>query len=143
MTCTRRELPHWDEGTVAILSTGGGPPHAIPVSTAVRAGPQRILVALARGRESLARLRVDPRVAFTILARDDVAITAHATATVVADPLRGIEGVAAVALAVERVQDHGQPRFAIDDGVRWHWTDAEGQARDAEVRSALSRFATS
>ena len=35
---TRPMLPDWPDGTVAVLSTGAGPPHAIPVSTAVRAG---------------------------------------------------------------------------------------------------------
>ena len=53
-------LPDWPPGTVAILSTAGGAPHAIPVSTAVRAGPRRVLLALARTRASLARLRDDP-----------------------------------------------------------------------------------
>ena len=31
-------LPTWPDGTVAVLSTGAGAPHAIPVSTAVRSG---------------------------------------------------------------------------------------------------------
>ena len=43
--------------------------------------------------------------------------------------------VAAVELHVGEIQDHGQPRFAIDDGVRWHWTDDEAERRDA-ARSA-------
>ena len=34
-------LPEWPDGTVTVLSTGAGPPHAIPVSTAVRSGPPR------------------------------------------------------------------------------------------------------
>ena len=34
-------LPEWPEGTVAVLSTAG--PHAIPVSTAVRAGDRQQL----------------------------------------------------------------------------------------------------
>src|SRR5262245_49641074 len=62
-----QELPEWKEGTVAVLSTGGGAPHAIPVSAAVRAGPRRVLIALAVGRESLARLRREPRCALTII----------------------------------------------------------------------------
>ncbi len=45
--------------------------------------------------------------------------------------------IAAVAVDVERIQDHGQPRFAIDAGVAWRWTDAEAERRDAEVRAAL------
>ena len=134
-------LPDWTPGTVAVLSTGGGAPHAIPVSTGVRAGDRRVLVALARRRESLARLRHDPRCALTILAAGDVAVTAHALAWVVADPLEGADRVAAVALDVQRIQDHGQPRFAIDAGVAWRWTDEEAQRRDAEVRAALKALA--
>jgi hypothetical protein len=136
------ELPHWRPGAVAILSTGGGAPHAIPVSTAVRAGPRTVLLALARRRESLARLREDPRCALTILEDGDVALTAHARATIVADALPGADRVAAVRLDVERIQDHRQPTFEIDAGVGWHWTDAEAEGQDAKVRAALAELAT-
>ena len=37
----------------------------------------RVLFALAAGRESLARLRADPRVALVVLAEGDTAVTAH------------------------------------------------------------------
>jgi flavin reductase (DIM6/NTAB) family NADH-FMN oxidoreductase RutF len=134
-------LPAWDEGTVAILSTGAGAPHAIPVSTAVRAGPRRVLIALALRRESLARLREDPRCALTILAADDVACTAHARATIVEEPMAISDHVAAVALDVHAIQDHDQPRFRIDAGVAWHWTDDEARERDREIRDALARIA--
>jgi flavin reductase (DIM6/NTAB) family NADH-FMN oxidoreductase RutF len=134
------QLPQWDDGTVAVLCTGGGVPHAIPVSTAVQVGPRTIVLALARRRESLARLRADPQVALVLLARD-VACTAHATATVTQDPLAGAERVAAVRLDVHGLQDHRQPTFAMDEGVRWHWTDPEAQARDAEIRALLRRTA--
>jgi hypothetical protein len=103
-------LPDWPPGTVTILSTHGDSPHAIPVSAALRAGPTRALLALAAGRESLARLRVDPRVALTIVAAGDTAVSAHGSARV------------------------------IDGGVSWRWTDAEAQARDAQVRAALERL---
>jgi hypothetical protein len=126
---------------VAVLSTGGGAPHAIPISTAVRAGDRRVLMALAPRRDSLARLRADPRAALTILAGGDVAVTAHGTARVVAESLPGAEGVVAVALDVEEIQDHGQPTFAIEDGVRWRWTDADAAERDAAVRAALHALA--
>jgi hypothetical protein len=134
-------LPEWAPGTVAILSTGAGAPHAIPVSTGVRAGDRRVLLALALRRESLARLREDPRCALTILAGGDVAITAHARATIVEEPLAISDRVCAVALDAERIQDHGQPRFAIEDGVRWRWTDAEAERRDAEIRDHLRSLA--
>jgi hypothetical protein len=132
------ELPEWAPGTVAVLSTGAGPPHAIPVSTGVRAGPLTVLLALARRRETLVRLREDPRCALTLLAAGDVALTAHARATLVQDPMAISDRVCAVRLDVDRIQDHGQPRFRIDAGVRWHWTDAEAARRDAEIRAALA-----
>ena len=134
-------LPEWRPGTVAILSTAGVLPHAIPVSTAVRAGPRRVLVALARTRESLARLRADPRCALTLLAAGDLAFTAHGRAAVVQEPLAGAEGVAAVAIDVDAIQSHADPRFRIDEGVRWQWTDAEAGRRDEAVHAALAALA--
>ena len=137
MTAT---LPDWTPGTVAVLSTGAGRPHAIPVSTGVRAGDRRIVLALALRRESLARLREDPRCALTILDAG-VAVTAHARATIVEEPMAISDRVAAVCLEVEEVQDHGQPRFELQEGVRWRWTDPEAQARDDEIRGALRAVA--
>jgi len=108
------------------------------VSTAVRAGARRILFALARSRGSYARLRGEPLCALTLLCGEDLAFTAHGRATVVRDALPGAGTVAAVALDVDAVRQHGDPRFAIDDGVRWHWTDAEAARRDAAVHDALA-----
>jgi hypothetical protein len=134
------ELPEWEDGTVAVLSTGGGPPHAIPVSTALRAGPSAVLLALALGRASLARLRAEPAVALTLLAAD-VACTALGRATVVREPMRVSDRVAAVLVDVEEIQDHRQPRFSIDGGVPWRWTDDEARQRDAEIRAELRELA--
>src|SRR3954463_13467196 len=114
-------LPDWPEGTVAVLSTAG--PHAIPVSPAPRAGDRALHLALAHTRDSLARLREEPRCALTILAAG-VAVTAYGRAEVVGQDDR----VAYVRVAVDEVQDHDQPTFALDDGVRWHWTDAGAEA---------------
>ena len=111
-------LPEWPDGTVTVLSTGAGAPHAIPVSTAVRSGPATVHFALGLRRESLARLREDPRCALTVLA-DGVAVTALGTASVVEQNDR----VAFLRLDVEEVQDHDQPTFELEDGVRWRWTD--------------------
>jgi hypothetical protein len=130
---TLSELPDWPDGTVAILSTGAGAPHAIPVSTCVRAGPRTVLLALAHRRESLSRLRSAPGCALTLLVAG-VAITAHATATIL-DDLN--EAVVAVRLDVEEIQDHDQPTFAIEAGVRWRWIDDEARERDALIRAAL------
>jgi hypothetical protein len=132
-------LPDWPAGTVTILSTSGEEPHAIPVSVALRAGPDRVLIALAAGRESLARLLAEPRVALAILSVGDVALTAYGTARVVDADL--IDGVVAVEIEVERVQNHGRDTFVIEAGVRWRWTDPAAQARDGEVRAALERLA--
>jgi hypothetical protein len=132
-----QELPEWPDGSVAILSTGAGAPHAIPVSTCVRAGPRTVLLALAHRRESLKRLRSDPRCALTIVTAA-VAITAHASATIL-DDLN--DAVVAVRLDVDDIQDHAQPTFAIDAGVQWRWTDDEARERDAQLRAALRALA--
>jgi hypothetical protein len=135
-----QELPEFEPGTVCVLTTGGGAPHAIPVSTALRAGSRRVLLALAARRESLARLRREPRCALTIMAAD-VACTAHARAEIVQESLPGAEGVAAVALEVDVIQDHMQPRFAVAAGVAWHWIDEDARRGDAAVRAALDELA--
>lgn len=129
------DLPTWPDGTVAVLATAAGPPHAIPVSTAVRTGPATIHLALGLRRESLARLRTDPRCALTLLA-SGVAFTAQGTARVVEEG----ERVAFVRVDVTEVQDHGRPTFEIDDAVRWHWTDGDAERADAEIRAALRRL---
>ena len=126
------ELPRWPDSTVAILSTGAGDPHAIPVSTAIRKGPRTVVFALALRRESLRRLREDPRCALTVIAQD-LAFTASGRASEFAID----ERVTGVRLDVERIQDHRQPTFLIDAGVRWHWTDAGAQRADTELRGRL------
>lgn len=132
------DLPDWPAGTVTFLATWGGAPHVIPVSAAMRAGPARIVLALAPRRESLRRLRGDPRVALAILAAGDIAVTVEGRATVVAEPLPGAENVVGVELTVERVQPHGNRHFSISEGVQWHWRDAESERRDVAVREALA-----
>jgi hypothetical protein len=134
-------LPEWEPGTVAVLSVSAGPAHAIPVSTAVRVGPRTVVFALALGRESLARLRQDPRCALTVMAGGNIALTAHGSATIVEEPMVVSDRVAAVRIDVEAIQDHRQDTFEIDDGVRWQWTDPGAEQRDREIRAALSRLA--
>jgi hypothetical protein len=126
-------MPDWPPGTVAILCTAG--PHAIPISTALRAGPDTVLLALGPSRGSLARLREDPRCALAVIA-EGTAATLRGRATIVGDAA----GTVAVRLDVEAVDDHAQPTFAIEAGVRWHWTDADAERRDEEVRAALRRL---
>ncbi len=126
---------------MTFLATGAGSPHVIPVSAALRAGPARIVLALAPRRGSLARLREDARVALAILAAGDVALIAEGRASVVADPLPGAENVVGVELAVDRVQAHGNRHFVVTGGVQWHWADRESERRDAAVRAALGALA--
>ena len=132
-------VPDWPPGTVTVLSTGGGPAHAIPVSAALRADERTVLVALALRRSSLTRLREDPRCALTVLGAD-LAFTAHATATVVEAPLAEAENVAAVRLDVHDVQDHRAPAFVLRAPVEWDWVDDEARSRDAAVRAGLARL---
>jgi len=128
-------LPDWPEGTPAVLSTlAGGEPHAIPVSLALKAGPRELLIGLAPRRRSLENLRAHPACAVTVLA-GGLAFTAHGRAVAFEEAA----AVIAVRVEVERVDDHDHPTFAIDDGVRWRWTDAEAVERDAAARAALSR----
>ncbi len=126
------ELPSWPSGTVAVLSTGAGEPHAIPVSTAVRRGPREVAFALSLRRESLARLRSDPRCALTLIAAG-LSVTALGRAVVESEG----ERVAVLRLDVERIQDHDHPTFEIDEGVRWHWTSDDAERADAAVRELL------
>ena len=49
--------------------------------------------------------------------------------------------VAAVALDVEEIQDHTQPRFEIEAPVRWRWRELEARERDGVIRAALRALA--
>jgi hypothetical protein len=124
-------IPDWPPGTVAVLATAG--PHAIPVSTAVKTGPSTVKLALAPARDSLARLRDDPRCALVVLAGRDVAVTLYGRAYEDGEAA----GTVAVRLEVDSVQDHARPEFTIEAGVRWRWTDPVARERDAQVRAAL------
>jgi hypothetical protein len=116
-------------------------PHAIPVSTYVRAGDDRILVALGSRRETLARLRESPRAAFCVLGAG-VAFTAHCDATVVRDSLTVAETNTAVELKVERVQDHlADGRTELLDGARWRWRDEGAAAVAPAILSELRKLA--
>jgi hypothetical protein len=103
-------------------------PHAIPVSTYVRVSDDRILVALGSRRETLARLRRDPRVAFCVLGAE-VAFTAHCNAAIARESLEAAETNVAVELTVERVQDHlADGRTELLEGARWRWRDQRAAA---------------
>src|ERR671916_482312 len=53
-------LPELERGTPAALCVAG--PHPIPITAYLRAGDDRVLLALGRRREALRRLREDPAV---------------------------------------------------------------------------------
>ena len=133
-------LPDFPRRTIAVLTTVDPDPHAIPVSAPVRASATRILLSLHRARDSLARIRHDPRVALTVLAEDDVAFTARGRATIVEEPMAVDPDYAAVAIDVEYVDDHRQPAFAVTGGVDREWIDpVEQQRLGARVTSVLER----
>ncbi|MET0510381.1 MAG: hypothetical protein ABW135_01695 [Thermoleophilaceae bacterium] len=125
-------LPHWERGTPAILCVAG--PHAIPMSTTIRAGDHLVLFALGRDRETLQRLRDDSRAAICVIGKG-LAFTANGYASVVAERLESSNRVVAVELRVEIVQDHlADGRTEILDGVRWRWLDEKfGESEDAVV----------
>jgi hypothetical protein len=118
-------------------------PHAIPVSTAVRADDDRIIFALAATRDSLARLRRDPQAAFCLLGRG-AAFTAYGSAALVREQLDAAPSVAAVELRVERVQDHlADGRTLMLDGARWDWADARARETEPAIMAELEGLAAS
>jgi hypothetical protein len=130
------ELPHWDPGTPAVLCVHG--PHSIPVSTATRASGHRIVFALARRRETLARLREHPAAALCFLG-EGIAFTAEGPAQVVREELEASPHVAAVELRVTRIQDHlADGRTEMLDGARWSFTSEEAAEADAALRRELA-----
>jgi hypothetical protein len=115
-------------------------PHAIPVSSYVRAGDERIVVALGARRETLARLRGDPATAFCVLG-EGVAFTAHCRAAVLRESMDAAAGNTAVELRVERVQDHlADGRTEILEGARWGWIDEEAAALQPRILAELKRL---
>jgi hypothetical protein len=131
-------LPHWERGTPVVLCVAG--PHPIPVSTAVRAGDRRVVLALGRERETLRRLRADPGAAVLVLG-GGVAFTAHGEARVVAERLEVADSVVAVELRVDRVQDHlADGRSVMLDGARWRWATEEMAAADEATFAELEQL---
>ena len=135
------ELPHWEEGTPAIVCVAG--PHAIPVSTAMRASGSAARFALGGGRETLRRLREDPQMALCLLGAG-MAFTAYGRATVLREGLECAPDVVAVELQVERVQDHlADGRTELVDGARWRWVDPAMAESEPKIRAELLSLPTS
>jgi hypothetical protein len=132
------ELPSWEPGTPAVLCVSG--PHAIPVSTATRTSGDRIVLALARSRSTLATLREEPAVALCVLGAD-LAFTAYGAARVIEEELEASPHVAAVELRVSSVQDHlADGRTEMIDGARWRFTPDDARDADEGVRIELARL---
>jgi hypothetical protein len=132
-------LPHWPFQAAGLLVVAG--PHAIPISTAVRAGDRRLVFALSRRRETLARLRDDPRAAFALLA-EGMAFTAHGQAWVVCERLENMPNLAAIELRVERLQDHlADGRTELLAQPRWRWITEEAREADRKVMAEVERLA--
>jgi hypothetical protein len=128
-------LPDWPRGTPAVLCTNG--PHVIPISTALRAGEDRVVFALGRSRETLSILRSDPLSALCVLAKG-AAFTAYGRARVIREELDATPHVAAVELAVEHVQDHlADSRTEMLEGARWRWTDERAAAEGPRIANEL------
>ena len=129
------ELPHWEEGTPAVVCVAG--PHAIPVSTAVRASGSAARFALGGGRETLKRLRDDPSIALCVLGAG-IAFTAYGRASILSEGLESAPDVVAVELHAERVQDHlADGRTEMVDGARWRWTDPALAESEPRIRAEL------
>ena len=126
-------IPSWPAGTVCVLVTGEDR-HAIPMSTPVRVDDSTVRFGLGKRRGSLSRLREDPRVALAVVA-EGVAVTLYGTAAESGE----VEGVVAVTMHVDAVEDHLTDDFAIRAGVDWEWTDDDAAARDRAVRDGLTR----
>ena len=134
-------LPRWPLRTPAVLSVAG--PHAIPVSTAVRAGDDRIVFALGGRRETLGRLRADRRAALTVLA-EGLAFSALGAVAVLRDPLEASGGVVALELRVEHVKDHlADGRTEMLAPARWRWREDRAAGYDRAILAELERLAAS
>jgi hypothetical protein len=127
-------LPEWEPRTPAVLVAEG--PHAIPVSTAVRRGDDRLVFALGQQRTMLERLRSQPDAALCVLGRG-VAFTAYGRASVVREELDAAP-VAAVELRVERVQDHLEDgRTEMLAAARYDWLDDEAAVAEPRIHAEL------
>ena len=132
-------LPDWERGAPGLLIATG--PHAMPVSTAVRAGDRTLVFGLARRRETLARLREHPHAAFALLA-EGIAFTAYGDARVICEQLEGAPNMAGLELRAERIQNHlADGRTEMLSAARWRWRQEEAHEADRIVVAAIEALA--
>jgi len=132
-------LPDWERRAAGLLIVTG--PHAMPISTAVRAGDRRLVFGLARRRETLARLREDSSAAFALLA-EGMAFTAYGDASVICEKLEGAPNMAGVELRVERVQNHlADGRTEMLSAAGWRWRQEDAREADRTVVAAIVALA--
>ncbi len=117
-------------------------PHAIPVSTAIRAGDRRVLLALGGKRETLRRLREEgPAAALCVMAAE-LAFTAKGDARVVQEGVDAAPALVVVELAVAELVDHlADGRTAMDGPPAWHWLDEGAAESEPRIRAELQALA--
>ena len=133
-------LPSWPPGTAAVLCVSG--PHAIPVSTAIRAGDRRVLLALGGKRETLRRLREEgPSAALCVMA-EGLAFTAKGQAAVIREGVEAAPALVVVELAVREVVDHlADGRTEMQGPPAWRWLDQKAADAEPLIRAELEALA--
>lgn len=132
-------LPTWPPGTASVLCVAG--PHAIPVSTAVRAGDRRVLLALNGRRETLRRLRQDPAAALCVMAAG-LAFTAKGRTEVVREGVEAAPALVVVGLEVSELVDHlADGRTQMQGAPAWRWLDAGAADAEPRIRAELRALA--
>ena len=133
-------LPSWPPGTAAVLCVAG--PHAIPVSTAIRAGDRRVLLALGGRRETLRRLRdEDPAAALCVMA-EGLAFTAKGDARVIQEGVEAAPALVVVELAVTELVDHlADGRTEMQAPPAWRWLDEKAAESEPRIRAELEAIA--
>ena len=120
-------LPEWPDGTVATLVTQGDAPHAIPVSLiAPRRRRASSLLGLAPRRESLARLRADPRCRAHDPRRRRPRV--HRPRPRDARSRSRTPSSPSGSRSTRSPTTTARPTRS-DDGVQWRWTDEDERAR--------------
>ena len=114
---------------------------AIPVSALLRAGPDRLLFALAQTRGSTAWLRTDPRTAVSVNG-PGLSLCVEGVARIAADPSPAPSSwsPSGSRRSAPGMRAAPPPRWTR---IRWRWTTEEAAARHCAVMAALAALASS